>query len=111
VADISRVRYFLYCRIGADQRVLELLPTYRIGKGSGPDERAWHLEEDWGHRVLVIEGKEGMTCVLTHHADGIWRGYWLHYEQMPIELIPWGQEAFGRNPDPGWVRPWLASSI
>lgn len=87
-AEIVRARYFLYRRIGSGQRVLELLSGGRIGQGSGPWEQSWRLEGDQENPLLVIAGYDAATCELTQATDRIWRGRWLHYEQMPIELMP-----------------------
>ena len=38
--------------------------------------------------MLAIAGEEGITCKLNQHDDGTWRGRWLVYERMPVELIP-----------------------
>jgi hypothetical protein len=79
---------FLYCRLGHDQRLLQLLPGGRIGAGAAACERSWHLEEAReGAAILVIVGDDAETCRLRRDPDGIWRGRWLRYERMPIELI------------------------
>jgi hypothetical protein len=84
------LRYFLYRRVGTDERVLALLPGWRIGQGGTEWERGWRLEEEQGRRILVIEGKAGDTCRLRQQADGGWRGRWLHHQQLPVELLPLG---------------------
>ncbi|HAM45040.1 MAG TPA: hypothetical protein DCM67_08490, partial [Propionibacteriaceae bacterium] len=40
-----------------------------------------------GTPVLLIAGDEGITCRLQQQAEGTWRGSWLIYERMPVELI------------------------
>ncbi len=89
-ADLIRSRYFLYRRVGSDERALELLPGGRIGDGRGPWERAWRLEEQPGGPALVIQGYDSVTCRLARSPDGHWSGSWLHSERLPVELIPLG---------------------
>jgi hypothetical protein len=103
-AELLRSRYFLYRRTGSDARVLTLLPGGRIGggRGRGHWERTWRVERVEGEQdraALVIEGQTGVTCSLTRGADGVWRGRWLRYEQMPVELIPLTQVS------PEWSGP------
>jgi hypothetical protein len=92
-AELLRQRYFLYRRVGSDERVLSLLPGRRIGEGGTRWEQTWHLEAAREGRRLVIEGLAGVTCTLLRDGDGVWRGRWLHHEQTPVELIPLGNLA------------------
>src|SRR5262249_13105915 len=87
-AEILRTRYFLYRRVGSDERVLALLPGQRIGDGGSRWERLWRLDEEQDRRRLIIEGLAGVTCTLLRDADGVWRGHWLHQGQIPVELLP-----------------------
>jgi Mannosyltransferase putative len=89
-AELLRSRYFLYRRIGSDERVLSFLPGQRVGDGGTQWEQMWRLEEEQGRQSLVIEGRAGVTSTLLRDPDGVWRGRWLHQEQMPVELIPLG---------------------
>lgn len=77
-----------YHRIGHDERELELLPDGRIGRGADGAEQRWRLRPDNGHEHLLIEGDYGDICSLRLESDGAWRGRWLQYERMPVELIP-----------------------
>ncbi len=86
--EIVRLRRFHYVRVGYDRRVLELLPGNWIGGGKARLERTWHVREEGGESVLLIAGDDGITCKLTRGGDHCWRGRWLVYERMPIELIP-----------------------
>jgi hypothetical protein len=85
-AEILQSRYFLYRRIGSDERVLTLLPGQKVGDGGTRWEQVWRLEQGQGRATLVIGGHAGVTCRLREDADGVWRGRWLHQEQMPVEL-------------------------
>jgi hypothetical protein len=87
-AELLRSRFYLYRRIGSDERVLSFLPGQRVGDGGTHWEQRWRLEEEPGCQSLVIEGWKGVTCTLFRDPDGVWRGHWLHQEQMPVELIP-----------------------
>jgi hypothetical protein len=87
-AALLQSRYFLYRRIGSDERVLTLLPGQRVGDGGTRWEQEWRLEREQGRSTLVISGHAGVTCRLRQDADGVWRGRWLHQEQMPVELRP-----------------------
>ena len=87
-AEILRSCYYLYRRIGWDERVLSFLPGQRIGNGGTHWEQTWRLKEEPGRQSLVIEGWKGVTCTLTRDSDGVWRGRWLYQERMPVELTP-----------------------
>jgi hypothetical protein len=94
--EILQTRRFLYRRAGADERILELLPGYRVGQGRDRCECGWYVQEN-GQPCLIIEGvreggRLGPICMLSRHADGIWRGLWLQYEKMPVELVPIGMK-------------------
>jgi hypothetical protein len=83
---------FLYVRRATDRRRLELLLNGEIGTGAAAAERRWRLEQIGGTPELSIEGDFGVICRLRLERDGVWRGRWLQFEQMPIELIPLGPE-------------------
>jgi hypothetical protein len=87
-AELLQSRYFLYRRLGSDERVLELLPGQRVGDGGTRWEQGWRVEREQGRSTLVISGHAGVTCRLLQDSDGVWRGRWLHQEQMPVELGP-----------------------
>jgi hypothetical protein len=88
--EIVAASPFCYVRRAADERTLQLLPEGRIGEGAAAAERSWHLEQAAGGPVLAISGEYGVICRLRLDADGVWRGRWLQFEQMPVELIPLG---------------------
>jgi hypothetical protein len=87
-AELLRARYYLYRLLGSDERVLELLPGGRIGAGRGELEHTWRVNAEHGERTLILEGPFGIACMLTRAPDGAWRGAWIHFEQMPVELWP-----------------------
>src|SRR5580765_6465162 len=80
--------HYHYHRIGHDERDLELLPNGTIGVGADGAERRWKLRNGAGDPRLVIDGDYGEICELHLEPDGGWRGRWLQFEKMPIELIP-----------------------
>jgi hypothetical protein len=86
-AEIVAMRRFRYVRRATDERTLELLPDHTIGSGAAAAERSWHLEQHGSTPTLVIAGDYGEICRLRLAADGVWRGRWLQFEQMPIELM------------------------
>lgn len=90
-AELLCVRYYLYRRLGSEERVLSLLPGGTIGDGASEWEAGWRVELGDGGRVLIIEGRAGITCRLARGADGAWRGRWLHHDQAPVELLPIGE--------------------
>jgi hypothetical protein len=89
-AEIVGTRRFRYVRRATDERTLELLADHTIGAGAAAAERTWHLEDDSREPRLIISGDHGEIGRLRLTPDGVWRGHWLQFEQMPIELIPLG---------------------
>ncbi|HEX2924179.1 MAG TPA: stealth family protein [Chloroflexota bacterium] len=60
----------------------------RIGGGRARLEQTWHLLQRGDEIVLAIAGQEGVVCKLFPQDDGSWKGKWLLYEGMPVELKP-----------------------
>jgi ADP-heptose:LPS heptosyltransferase len=90
--EIIRTRRFLYSRIGSSERILELLPDHRTGRGRDRRALGWYLLQGGAEPALVIEGIRekgciGPICQLSRAANGTWRGHLLEYEKMPVELI------------------------
>ncbi len=77
-----------YHRIGHDERPLELLPDGRIGEGAAGAERTWYLTPCRTPRQLIISGDYGEICQVSEQPDDAWRGQWLRFERMPVELVP-----------------------
>jgi hypothetical protein len=94
--EILQTRRFIYRRVGADERVLELLPDHCVGLGRARCECGWYVRT--GEQPCVVvegvreSGRFGPICVLSRHADGTWRGRWLQFEKMEVELIPIGAD-------------------
>ncbi|MDB5345228.1 MAG: hypothetical protein JWP89_3605 [Schlesneria sp.] len=80
---------YTYDRVGYDQREVELLADGTIGEGAGDCEKVWSIEPTPIGEVVTIYGIHGgPTCHLSLNDDGVFRGRWLAYEKMPIELRP-----------------------
>ena len=77
-----------YHRIGHDEREMELLPDGSIGVGADGAEQRWELRNRPSDPRLMILGDYGEICELRPESDGCWRGHWLQFEKMPVELIP-----------------------
>jgi hypothetical protein len=76
---------FRYVRVGHDERMLRMCAEGTIGEGAADQECYWTVNKIDGELVLTILGTNSATCHLRLE-NGIWRGRWLHYERMPIEL-------------------------
>jgi hypothetical protein len=88
--NIVATRRYRYRRVGVDERLIDLEPDGRIGQGADENETSWRLEGDSRHPTLVISRRDVDICTLNPDGGGIWRGAWLWYEQMPVELVPVG---------------------
>ena len=80
-------RPYRYHRVGFDSRLLSFRRNGTIGQGAAENEIYWDLYLEDGRPLLQIASLTRPTCWLTEQA-GVWKGQWLVYEQMPIELIP-----------------------
>jgi hypothetical protein len=94
--NIIATRRYRYRRVGVDERLIEFEPDGSIGLGAHQNEQSWRLEGDSTNPTLVIGRPDGDICRLESGPDGVWRGRWLWYERMPVELIPVGAEPGGR---------------
>lgn len=80
---------FIYRRVGYDERLMQLEARNVIGEGAAGCERRWDIQiEEDGTVILTLSSLNKPTCNLVQDENGIWRGQWLEYERMPIELIP-----------------------
>jgi hypothetical protein len=79
-------RRALYARVGHDQRMISFERDRVIGEGSAECERLWHVNEVDDQPVLTISRLDRPTCHCCRSADGTWRGHWLEFERMPIEV-------------------------
>jgi len=77
---------FDYVRVGYDSRPMTFSAKGCIETGRGGCEKFWDVREDNGQMVMEISYENGVICQLTEHGNGDWRGRWLHFERMPVEL-------------------------
>ena len=77
-----------YHRIDHDEREVELLPDGTVGLGADGAERQWSVSNDSDNPEMTISGDYGPICTLKLDRDGAWRGRWLQFEMMAVELIP-----------------------
>ena len=78
----------MYHRVGKDHRLMSFATNGTIGEGAADREAYWDLREGENGVVLEIFGSDGCTCRLRRGRDGVWRGRWLRFERMPVELTP-----------------------
>ena len=77
-----------YHRVGHDRRAMRFLPDGRVGEGAAGCEVLWDIRTHDSRLCLEIFGRTQKTLAVTLDADGTWRGRWLCYEKMSVELSP-----------------------
>jgi hypothetical protein len=77
-----------YVRLGHDRKVLSFSKDGTVEEGAGPHEKRWRLRRHRFETVFEIMGDSGVTCTLSEHEDGIWRGQWNLEDAMPVAVIP-----------------------
>ena len=95
-ADTLIACVFDYRRVGYDRRSMTFLPNGTIGMGAAGCEVFWDLKEENEQIVLEISAETELTCQLRRGEDDIWRGNWIEFERMPVELTPCPRQ--GRKP-------------
>jgi hypothetical protein len=60
----------------------------RGGEWRDQMELRWELHEPGGRLLLDIWSSSEITCRLELAKDGVWRGKWESFEQMPVEVYP-----------------------
>lgn len=81
-------RRFLYRRVGYDERPMALQGNRQVGEGRAGKEQIWDVCIRDGCPTLTLASSDWPTCYLHRDADGVWRGQWLEYEKMQVELVP-----------------------
>jgi hypothetical protein len=81
-------RSYNYNRIGYGGRHISFCINGTIGAGKAAMEQFWDIYEDSGKIFLEISSDKSKTCVLELQSNNTWKGRWIHYEKMPIELTP-----------------------
>lgn len=79
-------RTYIYDRLGYDLRPMTLRSDGTISEGGGNAERFWYMADIDGEELLVIGAPTEETCRFRCGSDGVWRGRWIHHEQMPVTL-------------------------
>ena len=79
---------FDYNRVGYDRRRMAFLPSGLVGRGAARCETYWRVKRVRSRVWLEIMSECALTCRLTRGKDRIWRGNWVDFEKMPIELRP-----------------------
>jgi len=75
-------------RLGQEERRLTFAPTGHIGTGAHERERVWDVRAV-GDRIFVeIFAQTEKTLAAEWTPEGVWRGRWVVYEKMPVELLP-----------------------
>ena len=76
---------YSYEHQGQFQRDLTLAPDGSIRDGQGHDS-AWRLERVGEQVELWILGEGGVSCRMTSHAPGSWRGVWNRGKRPQVSL-------------------------
>ena len=87
-----------YRRQGQDERALTFLPTGGIGEGTQDRERHWDVRAVGDRLFVEIFAHHEKTLAAELTQDGIWRGRWVVYEQMPVELLPLADDGVIASP-------------
>ena len=58
------------------------------GIGADKCEQYWDLDEGSDQLTLTIHTGNDVTCILTQTDQSVWKGKWLKFEKMPVELAP-----------------------
>ena len=84
---LAKQRYE-YHRVGHDRRPMSFCADGTVGTGKGGCEIFWDVAEASGAMILEISAEQDATCRLTYDGTGAWKGQWLRFEKMPVELTP-----------------------
>lgn len=77
----------IYHRVGHDRRGMLFLENGLIGVGAAGREAFWDLRETDGEMTLIISSEDEVTCRLKQDKAGVWRGRWMVFERMPVEVF------------------------
>ena len=79
---------YIYERVGHDSRLMRLAAGGEIAEGTGGCEKQWRLTEEDGRPVLWLGNGRLPICAMEEDEHGVWHGRWMHWEQMPVRLLP-----------------------
>lgn len=77
-------KFFIYKRLGKDERIIRFVDDGRIGKGMARLEVVWSVMGDY---LVIGDVDYRPTCILKKEGD-LWKGKWLEYERCEVELVP-----------------------
>lgn len=77
-----------YRRLGKDRRAMRFLDDGRVGEGAAGCEQLWDIRTHQDQLVLEVFSATQKTLAATFESDGVWRGRWLAFERMPVEIAP-----------------------
>jgi len=83
-------KYFIYQRIGYDDRPIGFLEDGTVKLARAVHEQTWALTRVGRDVLLTISSDREMTVELKEYPDQVWRGRWLTFEKMPVALYPSG---------------------
>jgi hypothetical protein len=92
--ELTMVRYD-YHRVGFDRRPMSFNRNGRVAEGAANCEFYWDVRLRDGRVQLEVHSERERTFCLHKQPDGVWRGRWDAFEQMPIELTPIGLLEYG----------------
>jgi ADP-heptose:LPS heptosyltransferase len=88
VAETLTRKVYRYHRVGYDTRLMSFRSNGLVGQGAAGQEVYWDLLPDVQGPLLEIAARDRPTCLLKQEPTGVWKGRWLWYERMRVELIP-----------------------
>jgi hypothetical protein len=80
--------HFIYHRIGHDHRPMTFLDDGTVGMGRAGCEMFWDLTQVGDDVLLTLSSEQELIGELEENVDKVWRGRWLCFEKMPVELTP-----------------------
>jgi glycosyltransferase involved in cell wall biosynthesis len=86
-----------YIRVGYGSRPMTFSANGSVKMGADGCERFWDLREDDEAIIFEIYNENFVTCRLTENGEGIWKGKWLYFEKMPVELRPVAPQSNGHS--------------
>lgn len=82
-------RFYVYTRLGADSRIIQLCPDYKILAGENALESTWRAQPDTDGPGLYFLCADGTVLARLKPAKhDMLLGQWLQYECMQVSLTP-----------------------
>ena len=85
-----------YRRVGHDERPMSFRENGMVDRGAASCEVLWDIRTHEDRLFLEIFSTDQKTLAARLESDGVWRGRWLNFERMPVEISanPQGWGAF-----------------